>query len=192
MGGVGGEFLCLAIVENKGRAGGVAGNPCQGGGAFRVEFSFAKIFCCAGFVDFATAGDATGCPRGRGADQERERDQVPVGMGALTSSLVASSSSAMVQKIVGVNAVNIPGVEIDEGHVFRKQGDGGRWSKAQRGMTRLSGRVPFVALAIVDATRLLGTSVGPYSKSLSKSKALLTGPPYQWVTSTRYPTGVGL
>ena len=98
-----GEFLHTAIVENKGGAGGVAGRPCQGGGAFVAEFSIARIDCWAAFKDFAAARGATGCLRERGAD--REWDQVQVGTGpcrlTLTSSLVTSSPAAMVQKLVG-------------------------------------------------------------------------------------------
>ena len=71
-----GEFLRIAIVESKGGAGGVAGKLFQGGGAFVAEFSIARIDCWAAFEDFAAARGATGCPRARGADQERERDQV--------------------------------------------------------------------------------------------------------------------
>ena len=102
-GAVVGEFFCAAIVENKGGAGGVAGKPCRGGGAFVTEFSIARIDCWAAFEDFAAALGATGRPRERGADQERDR--VRVGMGPcrlnFTSSLVASSPAAMVQKLVG-------------------------------------------------------------------------------------------
>ncbi len=98
-----GEFLHAAIVENKGGAGGVANKPCRGGRAFVAEFSIATIDCWAAFEDFAAAQGATGCPGERGAD--RERDQVRVGTGpcrlTLTSSLVASSPAAMVQKLVG-------------------------------------------------------------------------------------------
>ena len=98
-----GEFVSAAIVENKGGAGGVAGKPCRGSGAFLVEFNIAKIDCWAAFKDFAAARGATGRPRERGAD--RERDRVQVGTGpcrlTLTSSSVASSAAAMVQKLVG-------------------------------------------------------------------------------------------
>ena len=68
-----------------------------------------------------------------------------------------------VAKIVGVHAVNIPGVEFDGGHAFRMQGNGGGGSDALMGMTRLSSRIPFAALATIDATILLGTSEGPHS-----------------------------
>ncbi len=76
VGAVVGEFFCAAIVENKGGAGGVAGKPCQGGGAFVVEFSIARIDCWPTFVDFAAARGTAGCPRARGADREREQDRV--------------------------------------------------------------------------------------------------------------------
>jgi hypothetical protein len=70
-----------------------------------VEFSIARIDCWAAFEDFAAARGATGCPRARGADQERERERVQVGTGpcqlALPSSSVKSSSAAMVQKMLG-------------------------------------------------------------------------------------------
>ena len=68
-----------------------------------------------------------------------------------------------VAKIVGVHAVNIPPVEFGAGHIFRMQGNGGGGSDALMGMTRLSTRIPFAALATVDATILLGTSKGPHS-----------------------------
>jgi hypothetical protein len=97
-----GEFVRAAILEIKGGAGGVAGKPCRGGGAFVAEFNIAKIDCWAAFEVFAAARGATGRPRTRGADRERERDQVRVGTDTcrlvLTSSLVASLSAAMVQK----------------------------------------------------------------------------------------------
>ena len=41
------------------------------------------------------------------------------------------------------------------------------------GMTRLLARIPFAALATVDATILLGTSEGPHSESLSESSRCL-------------------
>ena len=68
------DFFCAAIVENKGGAGGVAGKPCRGGGAFAAEFSIVRIDCWAAFEDFAAARGATGHPRARGADREREGD----------------------------------------------------------------------------------------------------------------------
>ena len=72
-----GEFVRAAIVKIKGGAGGVAGKPCRGGGAFVVEFNIAKIDCWAAFEVFAAARGATpGRPQTRGADRERERDQV--------------------------------------------------------------------------------------------------------------------
>ena len=71
-----GEFFFAAIVENKGVAGGVAGKPCRGGGAFVAEFSIARIDCWPTFVDFAAVRGAAGCPRARGADREWERDRV--------------------------------------------------------------------------------------------------------------------
>ncbi len=71
-----GEFMRAAIVEIKGGAGGVAGKPCRGGGVFVAEFNIAKIDCWAAFKVFAAARGATGRPRTRGADQEREQDQV--------------------------------------------------------------------------------------------------------------------
>ncbi len=69
-----GEFVRAAIVEIKGGAGGVAGKPCQGGGAFVAEFNIAKIYCWAAFEVFAAVRGATGRPRTRGADREQERD----------------------------------------------------------------------------------------------------------------------
>ena len=84
-----------AIVENKGGAGGVAGEPCLGGGAFVAEFSIARIDCWPTIVDFAAARGAAGRPQACGADRERERDQVRAGIDpcrlALISSSVASS-----------------------------------------------------------------------------------------------------
>ena len=68
-----------------------------------------------------------------------------------------------VAKIVGVRAVNIPWVEFDGGHAFRMRGNGGGGSNAPMGMTRLSLRIPFAALATVDPTILLGTSKRPHS-----------------------------
>ena len=102
-GAVVGKFLRAAIVENKGGAGGVAHKPCQGGGAFVAEFSIARIDCSAAFEDFAAAQGATGRPREREADRERDRVQVKTGPCrlTLTSSSVASSPAAMVQKLVG-------------------------------------------------------------------------------------------
>ncbi len=104
-GAVVGELFFPAIVENKGGAGGMAGEPCLGGGTFVAEFSIARIDCWPTFVDFVTAWGAAGCPRARGADREWERDQVQAGIGpcrlALTSSSVASSSAAMLPKLLG-------------------------------------------------------------------------------------------
>ena len=75
-GAVVGEFVCTAIVENKGGARGVAGKPCQGGGAFVAEFNIARINCWAAFKVFAAARGATSRPQMRGADQEWEQDRV--------------------------------------------------------------------------------------------------------------------
>ncbi len=61
-----------------------------------------------------------------------------------------------VAKIVGVHAVHILRVK-------RMQGNGGGGSGAPMGMARLSARILFVALALVDATIFLGTSEGPHS-----------------------------
>ena len=80
-------------------------------------------------------------------------------------------------KTSGVLAVNIPGVKIDGGHAFRKQGKGGEGSEAPMGMTRFLARILFAALATVVATRLPRTSERPHSESLSESKSLLAGPP---------------
>ncbi len=99
MGVVVGELFSPAIVENKGGAGGMAGEPCLRGGTFVAKFSIARIDCWPTFVDFVAARGAAGCPQVRGADRERERDRVQAGIGpcrlALTSSSVASSLAAM-------------------------------------------------------------------------------------------------
>jgi hypothetical protein len=83
----------------------MAGEPCLRGGTFVAEFSIARINCWPTFVDFVAVRGAAGCPRARGADRERERDQVQAGIGpcqlALTSSLVVSSSAAMLPKLLG-------------------------------------------------------------------------------------------
>ena len=96
-GAVVGELFFPVIVENKGGAGGMVGKP--------VEFSIARIDCWPNFVDFVAARVAAGRPRARGADWERERDRVRAGIGpcrlALTSSSVASSSAAMLPKLLG-------------------------------------------------------------------------------------------
>ncbi len=73
---MGGELFFPAIVENKGGAGGMAGESCLGGGTFLAEFSISRINCWPTFVDFVAAQGAAGRPRARRADQERERDQV--------------------------------------------------------------------------------------------------------------------
>ena len=65
-GAVVGKLFFPAIVENKGGAGGMVGEP--------AEFSIARINCWPTFVDFVAARGAAGRPRARGADQERERD----------------------------------------------------------------------------------------------------------------------
>ena len=104
-GAVVGELFFPAIVENKGGAGGMAGEPCLGGGTFVAEFSIARIDCWPTFVDFVTARGAAGRPRAHRADRGRERDRVRAGIGpcwlALTSSLVASSLAAMLPKLLG-------------------------------------------------------------------------------------------
>lgn len=71
-----GKLFFPGIVENKGGAGGTTGEPCLRGGTFVVEFSIARIDCWPIFVNFVAARGAAGCPRARGADRERERDQV--------------------------------------------------------------------------------------------------------------------
>ncbi len=100
-----GELFFPAIVENKGGAGGMAGEPCLGGGTFVAELSIARIDCWPTFMDFVAARGAAGCPRAREADREWERDRVRAGIGpcrlALTASLVASSPAAMLPKLLG-------------------------------------------------------------------------------------------
>jgi hypothetical protein len=105
-----GDFGRETIVENDGGTVGVGADPGQGGGgAFVVELNIARIddaaFFGVAFEDGAEARGAEGQPRARGADRERERDQVRAGIGssrlALTSSLVASSSATMLPKFLG-------------------------------------------------------------------------------------------
>ncbi len=76
-----GDFGRETIVENDGGTVGVAVDPGQGGGgAFVVEFNIARIddaaFFGVAFEVGAEARGAEGQPRARGADRERERDQV--------------------------------------------------------------------------------------------------------------------
>ena len=73
-GGMVGECVCNAIVDNKGGAVGVGVEPCQGGGVCVAEFKIASINFWAAFKVFAAAQGATGCPRMRGADRERKQD----------------------------------------------------------------------------------------------------------------------
>jgi hypothetical protein len=61
----------------------------------------------------------------------------------LLGCIITSSHGA---KIGGVLAVNIPGVEIDGGRAFRKQGNGEEGSEAPMGMTRLSVRILFCCI----------------------------------------------
>ena len=105
-----GDFGRETIVENDGGTIGVGIDPGQGGGgAFVVEFNIARIddaaFFGVAFEVGAKARGAEGRPRARGADRERERDQVRAEIGpcrlALTSSLVASSSATMLPKLLG-------------------------------------------------------------------------------------------
>ncbi len=89
------------------------------------------------------------------------RDQpLPAGTHLLLGGVIIGNHVA---KIVRVHTINIPRVEFDGGNAFRMQGNGGGGSNAPMGMTRLSSRIPFAALATVDAARLLGTSNGPHS-----------------------------
>jgi hypothetical protein len=85
---------------------------------------------------------------------------LPTGTHLLLGGVIFGSH---VDKIVGVQAVNILGVKFDGGHTFRMQGNGGGGSNALMGMTRLSSRILFVALAAVDARILLTTSEGHHS-----------------------------
>jgi hypothetical protein len=107
-----GDFGREAIAENDGGTVGVGVDPAQGGGgAFVVEFNIARIDDAAFFgvafevVAVAASRGAEVRPRARGADWERKRDQVCVGMGpcrlALTSSSVAASPATMLPKLLG-------------------------------------------------------------------------------------------
>ncbi len=102
-----GNFGRKTISENDG---GTVGVDIEGGGgAFVVEFNIASIddaaFFCVAFGVVAASRGAEVRPRARGADQERERDQVCVGIDpcrlALTSSLVAASPATMLPKLLG-------------------------------------------------------------------------------------------
>ncbi len=105
-----GDFGRETIVENDGGTVGVGVDPGQGGGgAFVMEFNIGRIddaaFFGLAFEAVATAWGAEVRPRARGADRERERDQVRAGIGpcrlALTSSSVASSLVTMLPKLLG-------------------------------------------------------------------------------------------
>ncbi len=104
---MGGDFGRKPISENNGGTAGVVVEG--GGGAFVVEFNIARIddaaFFCVALGVVAASRGAEVRPRARGADPERERDQVRVGIGPcrleLPSSSVAASPATMLPKLLG-------------------------------------------------------------------------------------------
>ena len=179
------DFGHEIIVKNNGGTVGVGNNPGRGGGgAFMVEFNIARIDDAAFFgVAFdvgAEARGAEGRPRARGADWERERDRVQGGAGAkgfedlLRGGFSVGHHGA---ERSGVCSVNIPRVTIAVDKGGCRTG-----KKRDRGLGAYGN-------STID---VLGPSKIRHSVSLPGvlSKTLMVGPPYRWVTSTRYPTGV--